>query len=815
MRKITFILLLAFSCTLHAQVKTIQGQLTRDGKPLSKTSFCVQNRNITGKTDRKGYFVLKNVTDDDVIVMRSGKYFTFKVADVTTSVLSTTEAPVASPQIESTTDAAGVKFLTKDATPFYYSGPLDRIVSIKQNKSGYTIKQTELIPTFKGHDINFTTFVEAANVGRLPYDAADFFRTGVSFGNMLDVKFPGIEHSVASLGLGQRRNNSPIPNAYKDSYNASFIMDDIKTGRFTSTGGLLYKNSYERLMQQGSNLSSLLYSVLADPSTLEDVNRLPDRNKNDYLMAYAKTKYSLKGIEANASLSFDKQWNKMQDGILLYPFNHYTDRKEEIANMIAEASFSYFLRLNHRLWINIIPLTYGFKRTVDDVNRYDSNIYQNDLLTDKSLARNAQDLKYRANINYRDIILVDIENKHYFSNTLSPSSYTNMFPGVGAKWRISESESIKDFFYDLFHWDMNYHYIALRGSIKKSIGESPLVYRNPAALSTTMNAINFRSYYEYSDMFHHDGLAAETYMKRDICINHSYNGNIFLSTEINYFNNTTQNFISPVLNNGQDNPLQNIGEIRNSGYTISLNYEGGRRNWRKPLFGAILNFSRIKSKVTDVYDGYSVVPLAGFSNIATVFAKNEPVGAIYGTTYQRDGENRIIIGDEGFPLVDRQLKKIGDPTPDFVASLIPQVDWRGFRLSLTMEYSHGGQRWNGTRAYLDYLRIAEETGDFVRSDIRPEQYGYGVTGAGEEYIEDATYFRLSNVALSYRLPRPREERIFKEMEIGLRALNLLLITSYKGVDPSSLPFGYLAGNGLDLFNLPSLRSYSLTVSFKF
>jgi len=380
-----------------------------------------------------------------------------------------------------------------------------------------------------------------------------------------------------------------------------------------------------------------------------------------------------------------------------------------------------------------------------------------------------------------------------------------MFPGASFKWRLSESQFIRDVFEDLFDWDNMYrHDIYLRGSIKKSIGESSLVYRNPAALSTTMNAANFRSFYEYMDIFHHDKLAAEMYEKREIEISHKYNR---LSTSVNYFNNKTKNCISPVLN-GQDNPLQNIGEIKNSGYNISVQYYGNFDSYRyryryfKTLsYGAILNFNRTTSKVTDVYDSYSVVPLAGFSNIATVFAKNEPLGAIYGTTYLRDEQGRPVIGDDGYPIVDEPLKKIGDPTPDFVLSLAPNVSWRDFKLSLSMEYSHGGQRWNGTRAYLDYLGMSEDR-DWVRD---------GATGVGEEYIEDATYFRLSDITLSYLF----KYRTFGRITVSLRAQNLLWITSYKGVNPSSSLFGYSTGNGLDLFNQPSLRTYSLAVSLKF
>jgi hypothetical protein len=54
----------------------------------------------------------------------------------------------------------------------------------------------------------------------------------------------------------------------------------------------------------------------------------------------------------------------------------------------------------------------------------------------------------------------------------------------------------------------------------------------------------------------------------------------------------------------------------------------------------------------------------------------------------------------------------------------------------------------------------------------------------------------------------------KSVKFSLIGRNLLLITPYSGVDPSSNLFGYTTGNGLDLFNTPSVRSYSAQLSIQ-
>jgi hypothetical protein len=549
------------------------------------------------------------------------------------------------------------------------------------------------------------------------------------------------------------------------------------------------------------------------------------------LLAYVQTNYRHKKIEANASFSFDKQWNERKNGMLRFYQSPYTDRKEDITNLITAVDFSY--RLNN--YITFTPISYGFRRTTNDLDVHSSNYPYYPWNYD--LSRNAQDLKYSIKIGNRHHrnFFMELENSHYFSNTLLTSSYTNLFPGVGFNWSMSNTWNNfidKSNWNNLWDWWINGD-IRLRGLLKKSIGEMPLIYRNNAVLSTTERTIFFKSYYDDADfIFNKDNqLNAETYTKGNIGISyHRHN----ISVEIDYFNNKTKDYILPVVRNvpiaGGDIRLiylDNVGAVRHSGYEISFQYRDwyGYRGRNQVSFNTRLNFSQARSKVIEMnkvnafynYNYVSFVPMAGFREIATVFAKNEPLGVIYGTTYLRNEHGYIVLDDNGFPMVDYEPKKIGDPTPNFMMSLAPTVGWRNFELSLAMEYSHGGQRWNGTRAYLDFLGMSEESGKNRNENTKDKFIRYGATGVGEDYIEDASYFRLANVSLTYsfRMRNPNNNRIFSEAKIGFSGRNLLLITGYQGVDPSTTLFGYAAGVGLDLFNLPSLRTYSLVASFNF
>ncbi|HTH55425.1 MAG TPA: hypothetical protein VL728_05225, partial [Cyclobacteriaceae bacterium] len=152
----------------------------------------------------------------------------------------------------------------------------------------------------------------------------------------------------------------------------------------------------------------------------------------------------------------------------------------------------------------------------------------------------------------------------------------------------------------------------------------------------------------------------------------------------------------------------------------------------------------------------------------------------------------------------------------------------------------GGQVWNGTKAALNYAGRSQQTGeqrnisnyvfdgvttngavntvpvDFYNPALNLQQnrwVRYGSSGVGEEHVEDASWIRLNEISLSYKI-YPRLNGVKKELAISFIGKNLLLITPYSGVDPGTALYGYSSGNGLDLFNAPSLRSYSFLVTFK-
>ncbi len=690
------------------------------------------------------------------------------------------------------------------------------------------------------------------------YDSSDFFGTGLHLQNEISLKAPGYnKDNVVSINLKQHSRTSPIPNSKYESYTVGLGMDEIRFGKgFRGNANVVYNYSNGDLLTRGSNMATIMSSVLTTPVTFDNanglsrknatkdksswlldngtrrsyspiiinnpyalINELPDNENMKHLLSSIGLKYkntSDRGFSGDMLASYDRQWNYIINGVPYFLEYLPSERNDKISDINVKLNSSYRLFNDHNKDL-AFNLYYNFRHQDEEVWR--------DFLSnsdDNFLQRNTHEIKYGVNYNNEHFYLT-FNNLHYFSTTAPASSYTNLFPYLGLKYRIEP--------YQLWEHDTS---VSIYGNISRSMHESSLVYRNSSVLSTKKNANSFKNYYEYTDIFQPQNLTPETYLNIELGSDISVLNNK-LYFNLVYFNNTTRDFIAPVLS-GTTPSLQNVARTQNTGGTIGATYQNYFN--RNTTLHVSLLFSKSRSRVKSMYFPDEYFPLAGFSDIASVLAEGKPIGAIYGSTYQRNDNGEMIIGNEGFPLVDQSMKMIGDPTPDFVTTLKPVLHWKKFQISFLFEYKHGGDKWNGTNAALDYYGMSEKTGN-QRNMKRNVFYGvdlsgnentqmidfynpklplyqnrwvrYGFAGVGEEYIEDASYFRLSDVTLSYTL---RNIKRMKALTFSFSAQNLLLVTPYSGVEPTSSLFGYTMGAGLDLFNLPSTRSYTFSIALE-
>ena len=85
-----------------------------------------------------------------------------------------------------------------------------------------------------------------------------------------------------------------------------------------------------------------------------------------------------------------------------------------------------------------------------------------------------------------------------------------------------------------------------------------------------------------------------------------------------------------------------------------------------------------------------------------------------------------------------------------------------------------------------------------------------------QYLENADYLRLQNIALSYLLKKNITK--FADIRLSFSCQNLFTITGYSGMDPTAYAFSAGHGDvnsGIDMGGYPNPRTFTFGVKLDF
>lgn len=292
----------------------------------------------------------------------------------------------------------------------------------------------------------------------------------------------------------------------------------------------------------------------------------------------------------------------------------------------------------------------------------------------------------------------------------------------------------------------------------------------------------------------------------------------------------------------------NAGSIENEGIELSLS--GTPLKTRDFTWGVTLNAWGNRSKMLELPDQVRVFPYTFGQPYSAAIAGsklNEPVLGIIGTDYQRNEDGYIIIGEDGYPLIDSENKQqyIGNREPKVNFGLLNNFTYKNFNLSFLWDFRIGGDVYNATRLGMISAGIAEDVGEwrdreFIFNGVVEQgdgnyvkntqpvvlDYNYftsNYTAVGTNFVEEVNWARMRYATLSYTLPSVITDRLnVEKLQIELSAQNPLLFTNYSGGDPEVNSAGPNAGGaeggstiGVDYGAIPLQRGYSLGISVGF
>ena len=294
----------------------------------------------------------------------------------------------------------------------------------------------------------------------------------------------------------------------------------------------------------------------------------------------------------------------------------------------------------------------------------------------------------------------------------------------------------------------------------------------------------------------------------------------------------------------------NAGNIQNEGLEISLNgaifqspdVQGF--NWN-----ATAQFSLNRNKIIDLYPGVTLYDIKTLDAIQIVATQGSYYGDIYGQTFLRVTDKdsphygKVIVGDDGLPLISAEKSKVGNQSPDWMLGLTNSFSYKGFNLSFLVDFRIGGDIYSATASNLfvrgnaagtvvngerqDFVvpnTVVRKDGGYVENNVPVTHQNYwerigstGNYGLPEVFTYDATNIRLRNITLGYTFNRAMLKKTpFLRLNLSATCNNVWMIHyNLPGIDPESVSATNTNATGFENGAAPTSRSFTFNVTVGF
>jgi TonB-linked SusC/RagA family outer membrane protein len=459
----------------------------------------------------------------------------------------------------------------------------------------------------------------------------------------------------------------------------------------------------------------------------------------------------------------------------------------------------------------------------------------------------------RVNYSFADKYLIEAVVRRDGSSRFGLDKY-GVFPAFSAGWRISEEDFM--------------------ASTKGWLGELKLRLGYGVVGNDQMGNYNSYTQFAYSEgdanygmngangslsnvgfrqsTFGNDQVRWETTSTANIGIDATIFKNLTLNFDL-WQRNTNDMLYQkqlPLVLGTATRPSINIGEMKNTGFDLTLGYANSSSNGDF-TYSADLVVSRYKNELVQLTDnagdfyGGSAFREKVYTRTQTgrafpefygyvvegIFQTDEEAAAhpkAFGAngTYNKAGHFKYkdVDGNGFIDASDRTY--IGTPHPDFTAGLSLSLGYKGFNVSTTLYASVGNEMVNYVSRFIDYTQFAsgkskrrlyESWGSPYLDDnanaTMPKIYNNDTPHQepATSFLEDASFLRMKTLRLGYDLNNLLKNR-FSTLQIYFQASNLFTITNYSGLDPELYTSGI--NMGVDSGAWPTAKQFIFGISFR-
>ena len=439
-------------------------------------------------------------------------------------------------------------------------------------------------------------------------------------------------------------------------------------------------------------------------------------------------------------------------------------------------------------------------------------------------------------VGYKDYLYLSVTGRNDWSSTLPKQNNSYFFPSTSLTWVVSDMLELPEFF----------TFAKVRASYAV-VGKDASPYKIGTYYAQAENfpfgtSVGFRQSSSIGD----DNLRPEFSKTFEVGTDLRFFDNK-VGFEFTYYKNNLSDMILsvPVSNaSGFARYVFNAGAMESHGVEIAANATPVKIN--DFSWNVNINWSTQEGNVIEIDESIEDIVLFSSRGITNKYVRDGKLGDLYAYRYMRAPDGQLLINSNGYPEVNwDSLQLSGNAFPDWTAGMTNTFAYKGLELGVLLEWKQGGDAFDMGR------RNSMRNGQLKETERRFEEVifngvvevvdGSGnVTGytpnttpielgqnfyrsstyynyASEVLLEDASWFRIRNISLSYNFPKSMlGDNILESVRVSFVANNVFLNTPFKGYDPETNYFG--SGSniyGYTGLKTPATRSFAFKVNVGF
>lgn len=263
--------------------------------------------------------------------------------------------------------------------------------------------------------------------------------------------------------------------------------------------------------------------------------------------------------------------------------------------------------------------------------------------------------------------------------------------------------------------------------------------------------------------------------------------------------------------------FDNVGNLQNEGMELLIKLHAIKSkdfNWNLAV-----NYGRNRNEVSNIPGTIFLPDSFGIGRAAVIEGK--PTGVFFGNYYARDANGQILLNAQRLPFIEAingvgVNKIIGDPNPEWLGSLINEIQYKNFSFRCQLDAVQGFDVINWDRRAINSTAVG--SGGFINGQellgIIPKGTGQAQRPIIEEFVEDGSFVKLREVSLTYNF-KPKTLGI-DDVKLSLIGRNLYSWDSYKGWDPEVNSAGQRNGfRGYIAGAIPIAKTFQFGVNISF